>query len=106
MKKINIIKIYDSSNSNDAKDLIGKKVLIGNCLITKEDLIRYIVCDGEPADESCVGHPVLAFDHAISAIHKHTTHKIISRGLISFIESTYVDNNESTETLCNHDQYK
>lgn len=26
---------------------------------TIEDLIRYIVCDGEPADESCVGHPVL-----------------------------------------------
>lgn len=26
---------------------------------TKEDLIRYIVCEGEPADESCIGHPVL-----------------------------------------------
>lgn len=29
---------------------------------TKEDLIRYIVCDGEPADESCVGHPILVHD--------------------------------------------
>lgn len=28
-------------------------------LKTKEDLIRYIVCEGEPADESCVGHPVM-----------------------------------------------
>lgn len=30
---------------------------------TKEDLIRYIVCDGEPVDESCVGHPVLTGYH-------------------------------------------
>lgn len=29
---------------------------------TKEDLIRYIVCDGEPVDESCVGHLVLFVD--------------------------------------------
>lgn len=26
---------------------------------TKEDFIRYLVCDGDPADESCIGHPVL-----------------------------------------------
>jgi len=31
--------------------------MISGCK-TKEELIRYIVCDGEPADESCVGHKV------------------------------------------------
>lgn len=33
---------------------------------TKENLIRYIVCDGEPADESCIGHPVKVFSIDIS----------------------------------------
>ncbi len=32
---------------------------------TKEDLIRWIVCDGEPADESCIGHKVMhKYQHA------------------------------------------
>lgn len=38
----------------DVADKLGIK--------TKEYLIRGLVCDGEPADESCIGHPVLFLD--------------------------------------------
>ena len=51
-------------------------------LKTKEELIRYIVCDGEPADESCIGHPVLEVVDGLSA------HPIFYNMILVGIEET------------------
>lgn len=55
-------------------------------LETPQDLIRYIVCDGEPADESCVGHPVLVLVGGIN--NSEWAEKILTRIGLNINEDT------------------
>jgi hypothetical protein len=68
---------YEVCSHGDAESKIEIMKSLAN-VQTKESLIRYLVCDGEPVDESCVGHPVLYDDentdisdkgHGSSALH-------------------------------------